>query len=407
VEWFLIKAVIDGLVDRSVVLRVDESFFSDELDRKVWLVLRSAFSKGLVDSWRDLYVYAIREGAHIDVLDRIEWYEQNDVEISNELVLDTISKLWKEKAVVSGIKRVEGKLLKGGDIDDVVKELKGVYRNVTECIVDSDSVYEDVFDGVFERMMNNAVEAWAGEKLLSGFLQLDIVLGGGYRSGTLTVWLGATSIGKTMMLVFQSVIFLLQGKSVLFISLEDSKDVVLERFDRVLFGNVMKDPGKLAKRVELLKMLGRVKVMYRPRMWIQELEDLIDREAGGVDVLVVDYGDLVIVSDKSRGGEDWLEQGEVFERMMKIADRYGMWVVTASQANRDAVNKKVLSLGNVGRSYRKVQVADYVIALSQDKEAEKEDLIMMVVLKNKFGRRGDVIPLRVVREYGFFREEVM
>jgi predicted ATP-dependent serine protease len=322
-------------------------------------------------------------------------------------VLDTISKLWKEKAVVSGIKRVENKLLKCGDIDDVVKELKGVYRNVTECIVDSDSVYEDVFDGVFERMMNSAVEAWAGEKLLSGFLQLDIVLGGGYRDGSLTVWLGATSIGKTMMLVFQSVIFLLQGKSVLFISLEDSKDVVLERFDRVLFGNVMRNPSKLASRVELLKMLGRVKVMYRPRMWIQELEDLIDRESGGVDVLVVDYGDLVIVSDKSRGGEDWLEQGEVFERMMKIADKYGMWVVTASQANRDAVNKKVLSLGNIGRSYRKVQVADYVIALSQDKEAEKDDLIMMVVLKNKFGRRGDVIPLKVIREYGFFREEVM
>jgi KaiC/GvpD/RAD55 family RecA-like ATPase len=406
VEWFLIKAVIDGLVDRSVVLKIDGSFFSDELDRKVWLVLRSAFSKGLVDSWRDLYVYAIREGVHVDVLDRIEWYEQHDVEVSNELVLDTISKLWKEKALVTGVKRVEDKLLKGSDIDDVVKELKGVYRNVTECIVDRDSVYEDVFDGVFERVMNNAVEAWAGEKLLSGFLQLDVVLGGGYRSGTLTVWLGATSIGKTMMLVFQSVMFLLQGKSVLFISLEDSKDVVLERFDRVLFGNVIKSPSKLASRVELLKMLGRVKVMYRPRMWVQELEDLIDREAGRVDVLVVDYGDLVIVSDKSNG-EDWLEQGEVFERMMKIADRYGMWVVTASQANRDAVNKKVLSLGNVGRSYRKVQVADYVIALSQDKEAEKEDLIMMVVLKNKFGRRGDVIPLRVIREYGFFREEVI
>jgi len=407
VEWFLIKAVIDGLVDKSVLLKVDGSFFSDELDRKVWLVLRSAFSKGLVDSWRDLYVYAIREGAHIDVLDRIEWYEQHDVEISNELVLDTISKLWKEKAVVSGIKRVENKLLKCGDIDDVVKELKGVYRNVTECIVDNDSVYEDVLDGVFERMMNSAVEAWAGEKLLSGFLQLDIVLGGGYRDGSLTVWLGATSIGKTMMLVFQSAVFLLQGKSVLFISLEDSKDVVLERFDKLLFGNVTKDPGKLAKRVELLKMLGRVKVMYKPRMWIQELEDLIDRESGGVDVLVVDYGDLVIVSDKSRGGEDWLEQGEVFERMMKIADKYGMWVVTASQANRDAVNKKVLSLGNIGRSYRKVQVADYVIALSQDKEAEKDDLIMMVVLKNKFGRRGDVIPLKVIREYGFFKEEVI
>jgi len=34
-------------------------------------------------------------------------------------------------------------------------------------------------------------------------------------------------------------------------------------------------------------------------------------------------------------------------------------------------------------------------------------LIRLVVLKNKFGKRGDVISLRVVRECGYFREEMM
>jgi hypothetical protein len=104
---------------------------------------------------------------------------------------------------------------------------------------------------------------------------------------------------------------------------------------------------------------------------------------------------------------DWVEQGEVFERMMRIADKYNKWVVTASQANREAVDKKILSLGNVSRSFRKVQVADYVIALSQTKEEEQQGLIRLIVLKNKFGKRGDVISLRVIRECGFFREEMM
>jgi hypothetical protein len=54
-----------------------------------------------------------------------------------------------------------------------------------------------------------------------------------------------------------------------------------------------------------------------------------------------------------------------------------------------------------------VQVADYVIALSQTKEEEQQGLIRLVVLKNKFGKRGDVISLRVIRECGYFREELM
>jgi len=46
-----------------------------------------------------------------------------------------------------------------------------------------------------------------------------------------------------------------------------------------------------------------------------------------------------------------------------------------------------------------------VLAISQTKDEEQQGLLRIVVLKNKFGKRGDIISLRVFREYGFFREE--
>jgi len=406
-EWFLIKAVVDGLLGSSVLSEVDVWFFSEELDRKVWVLLRKVAERGkLVRSWDDLYMVALMDGVGDEVLQRILWYKENDVSLSSELVLDVVDRLWKEKVVIEGVKRVEEKLLRGVDIDSVVGDLGRVYRVVMARSIGRVGLREDVLDSVLDRMVGYVVEAREERRLLSGFVQLDVVLNGGFRQGSLVVWIGATSVGKTMMLVFQSVMFMLQGKNVLYISLEDSKDVVLERFDRLLFSNVRDDVEGLSKRIELLKGMGKVEVMYMSRMLIDELEGLVDSLADKVDVVVIDYGDLLSVG-KGYKEADWVEQGEVFERMMRIADRYNKWVVTASQANREAVDKKVLSLGNVGRSFRKVQVADYVIALSQTKEEEQQGLIKLVVLKNKFGKRGDVISLRVIRECSYFREEMM
>jgi archaellum biogenesis ATPase FlaH len=406
-EWFLIKAVVDGIVGRSALSEVDAWFFSEELDRKVWSLLRRAFERGrLVRSWDDLYVFALREGVSDEVLQRVLWYKESDVGLSEELILDTVDRLWKEKVVVEGVKRVEEKLLKGVDVDSVVKDLGSVYKRVMAKSIVRSGMREEVLDGVLDRMVGYVIEEKGERRLLSGFVQLDAVLGGGFRQGSMVVWVGATSVGKTMMLVFQAVMFMLQDKNVLYISLEDSKDVVLERFDRVLFSNVRNDVDGLKKRIELLKYMGRVEVMYASRMMIDELEGLVDGVADDVDVLIVDYGDLLSV-EKGKRDVDWVEQGEVFERMMRLADKYNKWVVTASQANREAVDRKVLSLGNVGRSFRKVQVADYVVAISQTREEEQQGLIRLVVLKNKFGKRGDIISLRVIRECGYFREEMV
>jgi KaiC/GvpD/RAD55 family RecA-like ATPase len=406
-EWFLIKAAIQRLLPWSTLRNIGDSFFMDDIDRKVWLLVKRAYESLIfLRSWEDLYVFAIREGESEDVLQRIDWFRKNDVNLSPELILDTLDKLWKEKALTHGIRSIEEKLLKGVNVTQLVDDLGRVYKHAICSYFVKDKQKEPVLEEVLSRMANYAVREKIQDTLLSGFAQLDSVLGGGYRRGTLLIWLGATSVGKTMMLIFESVIFALQRKNVLFISLEDNKDVVLERFDKLLFANVSEDAEQITKRIDMLKGFGTIEVMYSPRLSIDEFEDIVDIASEQTDVFVVDYGDLLQL-EKRKYESDWVEQGEVFERMMKLADKYDKWVVTASQANREAVDRKVLSLSNIGRSYRKVQVADYVIALSQTKEEEQQGLIRLVVLKNKFGRRGDVIPLKVVREYGYFREELL
>jgi replicative DNA helicase len=364
-------------------------------------LIRDAYEEGVIlRSWDDLYVLAIRKGDRA-LIDRVEWLSSMKFDMTREFLLKEIEKWWKNRLIEVELKTLEEMVLRGeSDVNDLVGRLGSIYSRVSGNILNgSDRV--NVLDGVLERIVERE-EVRERKILYSGIFQLDAILNG-FRSGTLTVWIGATSVGKTMMLIYQSVIFMLQDKKVLFISLEDNKEMLLEKFDRVLFSNVAEFPGKIEQRAEFLRLIdGKVEVSYFPRLSIEELEARM--RGTDAEVLVVDYGDLLHIKSGFRG-EDWLEQGEIFERLMRIADRYDMWVVTASQANREALSKKVLTIGNVSRSFRKVQVADYVFALSQSKDEEQEGRLRIVVLKNKFGKRGDVVTVRVNREVGWFRDE--
>ena len=400
-EWLLIWAVLERKVDWGVVEKVDAEFFSDVADRKIWSMLKKCCEDGvLVRNWDDLYLLGIRDGVGTEVLDRIESYGSKRIELSDGVLVDTLGKMWKEKVLVSGLKRIEDSLLKEGSVERAVREVFDVYYKVSEDVFGISGKCEGVFDNVLQRVISYGVEGKEEEWLLSGISGLDAVLGKGFRRGTLVVWLGATSVGKTMMLVFQSMVFMLQGKNVLFLSLEDSKEVILERFDNVLFNVVKSNAEEVKRRVEWLKELGEVKVVYRSGMSVEEVEGFL--QEGNVDVLVIDYGDLLRMGGRWR--EDWQVQGEIFEKLMKYAGKYNVWVVTASQATREALEKRLISLANISRSFRKVQVADYVIALMQTKEEEQKGELRLVVLKNRFGRRGDVISLKVLREYGWFKE---
>jgi replicative DNA helicase len=404
-EWLLLKGVVEGKLDFSLVDKVDEFFFNDKVDRSLWHILRSYYSRGIrLSSWNDLLIAVMKENdGDGELVERIGWYTKQVVTVSDDMLLDTLKDIWKEKTLLDGFKKIEDRMLKNAGVKEVEKLFDSVYAKCKTDIFDVNAVQENALEGAVDRIVERSIDEKRGTELGSGISQLDAVLKGGFRKGSLVIWVGATSVGKTMMLIYQSVMSILQGMNVLFVSLEDSKDIVLERFDKLVFGNVSGDLYKVKDRIEWLnKIGGNISVFYKSRMSIKELITLVEERKTKVDVLVVDYGDLL--SGDGKGREDWIEQGEVFERLMQLADKHNMWVITASQANRDAVDKKLVSLNSIGRSFRKVQVADYVIALSQTKEEEQEDMMRLVILKNKFGVRRHQIAVKVFREHSFFRD---
>lgn len=407
-DYLLIKAVVDGVFHFDLVNKVSVDFFETTEDRVIWRLLQDWWRrKGhAVKDWDALYQLVLNEPGvenRARVLERVEWLKGLDAVKDWDVAREMLWDLYREKVILKLMKEMEVELANGKKVDVVVDRLRGAILQVGNNIFEEERA-KSVFDGVYDRLVYVSEKGFE-EGLLSGIPSLDVLLYGGFRQGSLVVWLGATSVGKTMMLVWQSVMAMLQGKRVLFLTLEDDEATILNRFDRALFYVCRDDFSRVQGRIELLRSVGgSVDVMFVPRMSVAELEMEYERRKGEVDVLVVDYGDLV--GSERKRVEDWLEQGEVFERLMGLARKEGIWVITASQASRQALDAKVITLGHVGRSFRKVQVAQYVLALVQTKEEEEKGLMRVVLLKNKFGPRGHQVVVRVLREYNWFREEV-
>jgi len=102
------------------------------------------------------------------------------------------------------------------------------------------------------------------------------------------------------------------------------------------------------------------------------LDDLMYTEGYHPDVVILDYADIVKSPYKFHEEHEFTDA--LWKRMKGVAlDRHQLWI-TATQANRDALEKELVSPKNVGGNIRKLAHVDILAAINQTEE-EKENLI--------------------------------
>jgi len=216
-------------------------------------------------------------------------------------------------------------------------------------------------------------------KLATGIVDLDTLLGGGAKQGTLSMWMGGSGDGKSMALVQVACAAALQGKSVAFATLELPTGEQLIRIIANLTGftidAINDDPSCKAVQTALDDLstsynFGNILVKeFEPyvttvghlRDWVKDAEHEIGTR---FEVVVVDYADK-LAADLSSERKEY-DTGRVvyegFRHYMHETDRWG-W--TASQVVRgQQKSNKILDLTDVADSIHKIRVADLVITLN-------------------------------------------
>jgi replicative DNA helicase len=230
---------------------------------------------------------------------------------------------------------------------------------------------------------------------------LNRITGGvGLRKSTLTAIASKTGGGKSLMMCHISAATLMQGKNVLYITMEMSEERIAERIDANLFNTPIQNLRSLDKatfdsRVQRIrdKTQGRLVVKEYPtgsahaghfRALIEELKA---KKNFIPDLVVIDY--LNICSSQrirnSSNANSYTIIKSIAEEIRAIAQEYKFPILTATQLNRGGIDSSDVEMTDTSESIGLVHSLDLYLALIRTEELDQLNQVLVKQLKNRYG----------------------
>jgi replicative DNA helicase len=258
-----------------------------------------------------------------------------------------------------------------------LKQLSETIMSLTEDNTIKITPVKEIVLQVVDEMEGRVVK----DSLTTGLLKLDRALKGGVHKGELITFASETGGGKSIELVQASVANLLEGKSVVFFSLEMSAQDILTRMACNMSGYEIREPEdyKNANQHELMKINSALLQLSKlPLEIVDDVDDLedilsISRRFIGekkADVIVIDYIQIVSFDEiESREGQ----VSEITRQLKLLAQKNKVVVMTASQLNDDGRLRESRAIG---------MNSNQVVYIEHIKEKSK-----IVVKKNRRGQK--------------------
>lgn len=223
--------------------------------------------------------------------------------------------------------------------------------------------------------------------------------GVGLRKKSLTICAAATGAGKSIFLCHVSASTLMQGKNVLYITLEMSEKRIAERID----ANLMDTPISQLKNLDQDTFNSRIKNLKQKttgKLVVKEyptgaahaghfralLEDLKNKKGFIPDLICVDY--LNICSSqrvKNNNANSYTIVKSIAEELRSLAVTYNVPVLSATQVNRDGLSSSDVEMGDTSESVGTIFTVDLFFALMRSEELDELGQVMIKQLKNRYG----------------------
>jgi replicative DNA helicase len=301
--------------------------------------------------------------------------------IFEEAIKDFAKRNLVKKAILSGLEILESPKADFTEIQEHLDKAINISVNIDEGCC-------QYFEAPENRLRLDTRES----VISSGIPSLDGALGGGFGPGELIVILAPPERGKTLTLINFAAAALYQGKKVGYLTLEISARKVARRFDLRISGRTFeglkKEPSRIKTPLAFLRKTGCdliIKDYSAEDPTIQDLKSFIinyqNRSKGNFDILCVDYADLIKPSKTFKTERFGIK--EVYTNLRRLANEFHLPIVTASQANRKAMDKKILSMEDFAEDFGKAAVADVVISICQSPEELEDELCRLYLAKNR------------------------
>ena len=222
---------------------------------------------------------------------------------------------------------------------------------------------------------------------------------GGLPNKTLNIALAGTGVGKSLFMCHLASSVLLQGKNVLYITLEMAEERIAERIDANLLNVPIQEIVELPKqmfdnKVNKLasKTQGTLIIKEYPTATAHAghfkalLNELALKKSFRPDIIFIDYLNICASSRYSKLGNvnSYTHIKAIAEELRGLAVEFNVPIVSATQTTRSGYGSSDVELTDTSESFGLPATADLMFALISTEELEELGQIMVKQLKNRY-----------------------
>ena len=222
---------------------------------------------------------------------------------------------------------------------------------------------------------------------------------GGLPNKTLNIALAGTGVGKSLFMCHLAASTLLQGKNVLYITLEMAEEKIAERIDANLLNIPIQDIINLPQQIFEKKVTnlskktqGTIIIKEYPTASAHSghfkalLNELALKKSFKPDIIFIDYLNIC-ASSRYRANSNVNSYSyikAIAEELRGLAVETNVPIVSATQTTRSGYGSSDVDLTDTSESFGLPATADLMFALISTEELEEVGQIMVKQLKNRY-----------------------
>jgi len=340
-----------------------------------------------VDSRKDL-----TDEEYKKIVELIGSLEKTEVDL--QWLHDETEKFCKDKAiynaVLDGIKIIDGK-----DKNRTPEAIPTILSDALAVSFDLTVGHDYVDDGLNRYEFYHKKE----DKIKFDLDYFNKITKGGLPQKTLNIALAGTGVGKSLFMCHVASSVLMQGKNVLYITLEMAEERIAERIDANLMNITIDDLHTLPKKM-FENYLNKIQKKTNGKLIIKEyptasahvgnfrslIKELALKRSFRPDIIFVDYLNIC-ASSRFKGNANvgsYFYIKAIAEELRGLAVETNVPIVSATQTTRSGFVASDIGLEDTSESFGLPATADLMFALISTEELEDLNQICVKQLKNRY-----------------------
>jgi replicative DNA helicase len=318
--------------------------------------------------------------------------------VNADWMLEHTEKFCKDRAIYNGVLSAI-RIIDGNDKQHTQDAIPSILSDALAVSFDN-HIGHDYLDDHNERYdFYHRVE----EKIPFDLEMFNKITKGGLSKKTLNIALAGTGVGKSLFMCHVGAGCLVQGKNVLYITMEMAEERIAERIDANLL-NLTMDELKVIDRDIYESRIAKITSKTKGKLIVKEyptagahsghfralLEELKLKREFKPDIIFIDYLNICASQRMKQGGSinSYTYIKSIAEELRGLAVEYNVPIVSATQTTRSGFTNSDPGLEDTSESFGLPATADFMFALVSNEELEGLNQIIVKQLKNRYNDPG-------------------